>query len=88
MRYINRLFTYLLLLTYRMHRVCVAIWETGEWPEEWTFSTFIPLPKKGDLKQCAHYRTIALVSHVGAKLQATNRVPRPVDRGTATRYGG
>ena len=31
--------------------------------EEWTFSTFIPLPKKGDLKQCANYRTIALVSH-------------------------
>jgi len=47
----------------RMHRVCVAIWETGEWPEEWTFSTFIPLPKKGDLKQCVNYRTIALVSH-------------------------
>ena len=43
----------------RMHRICVAIWETGEWPEKWTFSTFIPLPKKGDLKQC----TIALVSH-------------------------
>jgi len=47
----------------RMHRICVAIWETGEWLEEWTFSTFIPLPKKGDLKQCANYRTIALVSH-------------------------
>ena len=47
----------------RMHRICVAIWETGEWPEEWTFSTFIPLPKKGDFKQCANYRTIALVSH-------------------------
>ena len=46
----------------RMHRICVAICETGEWPE-WTFSTFIPLPKKGDLKQCANYRTIALVSH-------------------------
>jgi len=41
----------------------VAIWETGEWPEEWTFSTFIPLPKKGDLKQCENYRTIALVYH-------------------------
>jgi len=31
--------------------------------EKWTFSTFIPLPKKGDLKQCANYRTIAFVSH-------------------------
>jgi hypothetical protein len=47
----------------RMHKICVAIWETGEWPEEWTYSTFIPLPKKGDLKQCGNYRTIALVSH-------------------------
>jgi len=35
----------------RMHRIYVVIWETGEWPQEWTFSTFIPLPKKGDLKQ-------------------------------------
>ena len=41
----------------------MANWESGEWPEEWTFSTFIPLPKKGDLKHCANYRTIALVSH-------------------------
>jgi len=46
----------------RMHRICVAIWETGKWPEEWTFSTFIPLTKKGDLKQCENYRTTALVS--------------------------
>jgi len=46
-----------------MHRKCVAIWETGEWPEEWTFSTFIPLPKKGDLKKCENYGQIALVSH-------------------------
>ena len=47
----------------RMHRICVVIWETGEWPEEWSSSTFIPLPKKGALKQCANYRTIALVLH-------------------------
>jgi len=47
----------------RVHRICVAIWETGEWPDEWMFSTFIPLPKKGDLKQCENYRTVALVSH-------------------------
>jgi len=47
----------------RMHRICVAIWATGEWPEEWTFSTFTPLPMKGNLKHCANYRTIALVFH-------------------------
>jgi len=47
----------------RMHWICVAIWETGEWLDERTFSTFIPLPEKGNLKQCANYRTVALVSH-------------------------
>jgi len=55
----------------RMHRICVTIWETGEWPEEQTFCTFIPLPKKDDIKQCAHYRTIAhmLVSHASKNLR-------------------
>jgi len=47
----------------RRHIIRVAIWETGECPEEWTFSTSSPLPKKSDLKQCANFRTIALVSH-------------------------
>ena len=56
-----------------LHRICVAIWETGEWPEEWTFSTFIPLPKKGDLKQCANYRTIRLATAPGEKLLPVGR---------------
>jgi len=47
----------------RMHRICVTIWETGKWPDELTFSTFIPLPKRSDLKQCENYRTITLVSY-------------------------
>jgi len=50
----------------RMHRICVAIWETSEWPEEWTFSTSIQLPKKSDLKKCANYRTVAL-AHMQAR---------------------
>jgi len=54
-----------------MHRICVAIWETGEWPEEWTLSTFIPLLKKSDLKQCANNRTIALDSHASKILFRT-----------------
>jgi len=41
-------------------------------------------PRKGPLNGCVCYCQAA----VGAKLQATNHVPRPVDRGTATRYGG
>jgi len=40
----------------RMHTICVAIWETGKWPEEWMFATFILLPEKSDLKQCANYK--------------------------------
>jgi len=51
-----------------MHRICVANWKTGEWPEEWTFSTFIPLPKKGDLRQYANHRTIAVISHASMAL--------------------
>ena len=54
-----------------MHRICVAIWETDEWPQEWTFSTLIPIPKKEDLKQCVNYRTIALVSHASKILLRT-----------------
>ena len=47
----------------RMRKICVELWETGEWPGEWISSMFIPLPKKEDFKQCKNYRTIALVSH-------------------------
>ena len=47
----------------KLHEICEEVWENGTWPEEWTQSVFIPLPKKGDLLQCSNYRTIALVSH-------------------------
>ena len=47
----------------KLHEICSEVWETGIWPDEWTESVFIPLPKKGDLLQCINYRTIALVSH-------------------------
>ena len=42
---------------------CQKIWETKGWPKEWTQSLIIPLPKKGNLKQCQNYRTISLISH-------------------------
>ena len=47
----------------KLHEICAEVWRSGVWPEEWTQSTFIPLPKKGDPLQCENYRTIALVSH-------------------------
>jgi len=50
-----------------MHRIRAAI-GNAERAEEWTFFTFILLPKKGDLKQCENHRTIALVSHASKVL--------------------
>ena len=44
-------------------KLCNNIWKTGEWPEDWKRSVFIPLFKKGDARDCENYRTIALISH-------------------------
>ena len=46
-----------------MHQISVSIWKTDKWPDDWTNSLFIPLPKRGTPKQCSNYRTIGLVSH-------------------------
>ena len=43
--------------------LCQKIWDEKRWPKEWTQSLMIPLPKKGNLKQCQNYRTISLISH-------------------------
>ena len=40
------------------------IWKTQQWPQDWKRSVFIPIPKKGNAKECSNYRTIALISHV------------------------
>ena len=39
------------------------IWKTQQWPQDWKRSVFIPIPKKGNTKECSNYRTIALISH-------------------------
>ena len=39
------------------------IWKTQQWPQDWKRSAFIPIPKKGNAKECSNYRTIALISH-------------------------
>ena len=46
-----------------LHAILTEIWESGEWPDDWTQSVFIPIPKKGNLCDRENYRTIALVSH-------------------------
>ena len=46
-----------------MHSICQQIWKTQQWPRDWKRSVFIPIPKKGNAKECSNYRTIALISH-------------------------
>ena len=38
------------------------IWKTQQWPQDWKRSVFIPIPKKGNAKECSNYHTIALIS--------------------------
>ena len=47
-----------------LHSICQQIWETLQWPQGWKRSVFIPIPKKGNAKECSNYWTIALISHV------------------------
>ena len=44
------------------HSICQQIWKTQQWPHDWKSSVFIPIPKKGNAKECSNYRTIALIS--------------------------
>ena len=46
-----------------LHSICQQIWKTQEWPQDWKRSIFIPIPKKGNAKECSNYFTIALISH-------------------------
>ena len=46
-----------------LHSTCQQIWKTQQWPQDWKRSVFIPIPKKGNPKDCSNYRTIALISH-------------------------
>ena len=43
--------------------ICQQIWKTQQWPQDWKSSVFIPIPKKGNAKECSNYHTIALISH-------------------------
>ena len=46
-----------------LHSICQHTWKTQQWPQDWKRSVFIPIPKKGNAKECPNYRTIALISH-------------------------
>ena len=46
-----------------LHAICQQIWKTQQWLQDWKRSVFIPIPKKGNAKECSNYCTIALISH-------------------------
>ena len=46
-----------------LHSICQQIWKTQKWPQDWKKSVFIPIPKKGNVKEYSNYCTIALISH-------------------------
>ena len=46
-----------------LHSVCQQIWKTEQWPQAWKRTVFIPIPKKGNAKECSNYPTVALISH-------------------------
>ena len=46
-----------------LHSICQQIWKTQQWPQDWKRSVFIPIPKKGNAKECSNYCTIAIISH-------------------------
>ena len=73
-----------------LHSICQQIWKTQQWPQDWKRSVFIPIPKKGNAKECSNHPTIALISHASkvmlkilqARLQQyMNREPPDVQTG-------
>ena len=50
-----------------LHSICQQIWKTQQWPQDWKGSVFIPIPKKGNAKECSNYHPIAFISYASKK---------------------
>ena len=46
-----------------LHSICQHIWKTQQWPQDWKWSAFIPIPKKGNARECSNYCPVALIIH-------------------------
>ena len=57
-----------------LHSICQLIWKTQKWPQDWKSSVFIPIQKKGNVKECSNYCTIA-ASHIPAKYCSKSSKP-------------
>ena len=51
-----------------LHSICQPIWKSQQWPQDWKRLVFIPIPKKGNAKECSNYHTIALILHASKVL--------------------
>ena len=51
-----------------LHSICQHIWKTQQWLQDWERSVFIPILKKGNVKECLNYHTIALISHANKEM--------------------
>ena len=58
-------------ITRFFHRLIITIWETKDWPKDWSKSIFLPIPKNGDSMECTNNRTISLVSNCSKILKIT-----------------
>ena len=54
-----------------LHSICQQIWKTQQWPQDWTQSVFIQIPKKGNAKECPNHHTTALISHASKVMLKT-----------------
>ena len=54
-----------------LHSICQQIWKTQQGPQDWKRSVFIPIPKKGNAKECLNYCTVALISHISKVMLKT-----------------
>ena len=63
--FLSKVMTLLLnmLSRFLLHSICQQIWKTQQWPQDRKRSVFLPIPKKGNAKECSNYCTIALISH-------------------------
>ena len=52
-----------------LHSICQHIWKTWQWLQDWKSSVFIPIPKKGNAKECSNHSTNALISHASKMLK-------------------
>ena len=50
-----------------LYSICQHTWKTPQWPRDWKMSVFIPIPKKGNAKECSNYHTVSLISPVGKR---------------------